>query len=218
MRFVAIDTETTGLKADKHAPIQMALVDLAGTTLTAYIDWTGAPRAPEWTDEAQAVHRLTQQFLQENGSPPATVFAHAGAFLRGAVLVGQNVAFDIAMMLAGATRAGGGTLGGVGSRCIDTRWVDAARYPEAGARHLADIFARWCGDVPWYWRPHDAWSDAMAVRDIWRAQYRWLLDTQLPPQHDDALFWTRINQAHMEYQRAVQRYRESLTAGGEGAL
>ncbi len=217
MRFVAIDTETTGLKADKHAPIQLALVDLAGTTLTAYIDWTGAPRAPEWTDEAQAVHRLTQQFLQENGSPPATVFAHAGAFLRGAVLVGQNVSFDIAMMLAGATRAGGGTLGGVGSRRIDTRWVDAVRYPEAGARHLADIFARWCGDVPWYWRPHDAWSDAMAVRDIWRAQYRWLLDTQLPPQHDDALFWTRMNQA-LEHQRAVQRYRESLTAGGEGAL
>jgi len=52
MRFVAIDTETTGLKADKHAPIQLALVDLAGITLTAYIDWTDAPRAPEWTSEA----------------------------------------------------------------------------------------------------------------------------------------------------------------------
>jgi hypothetical protein len=36
----------------------------------------------------------------------------------------------------------------------------------------------------------------------------------LPPQHDDALFWTRINQAHMEYQRAVQRYRESLPPVG----
>lgn len=213
MRFVAIDTETTGLKADKHAPIQLALVDLAGITVTTYIDWTDAPRAPEWTSEAQAVHGLTQQFLAENGTPPANVFAQAGGFLRGAVLVGQNVAFDIAMLLAGATRAGGG-MAGVGTRCIDTRWVDAARYPDAGARHLADIFARWVGDVPWYWRPHDAWSDAMAVRDIWRAQYRWLLDTQLPPQHDDALFWTRINQANMEYQRAVQRYRESLPPVG----
>ena len=106
-KLVVVDTETGGLRADRHALLSIAAVDSAGgEAFHALI----RPSA-DWIVEAGAleVNGLSIDFLRDAGRAESVVMAEFQSWMngrRGAMLAGCNVAFDIGFLEAAAKRVG----------------------------------------------------------------------------------------------------------------
>lgn len=172
--FVVIDTETTGLDTAQHAVVAVAAAPGAGAYI-GYINPALYDRPPVWDEQARAINGLSDNFLRAQGGSPVSVLTTLRDVISGRAIVGHNVAFDMAMLRAAAVRCdayGWHLL--ADNKTIDTRWADRLRWPEEeGHRHLANLVDRWLGGRPDWWRPHDAASDALVTRAVWRAQLEW---------------------------------------------
>ena len=104
-KLVVVDTETGGLRADRHALLSIAVVDSeSGEAYHALI----RPSA-DWLVEAGAleVNGLTMDFLRDAGRSEAVVLAEFVAWMearRGFMVAGCNVAFDIGFLEAAMKR------------------------------------------------------------------------------------------------------------------
>ncbi len=106
-RLVVVDTETGGLRADRHALLSIAAVDSAGgQAFHALI----RPSA-DWLVEKEAleVNGLSLDFLRDAGRAESVVMQDFVIWMRarkGAVFAGANPAFDAAFLEAAAKRSG----------------------------------------------------------------------------------------------------------------
>jgi len=136
-RFLALDLETTGLDPRRDAIVSMAAIPFVdGVPGPGYVTLVdpGRPIPPEST----AVHGLTDAMV--HGAPPVErLLRDAETILAADVVVGHNVAFDLAF-LARARRAH--RLTRLGNPGLDTRLLAAGLHPEWRDVTLEHVAAR----------------------------------------------------------------------------
>lgn len=167
-RLMVVDTETGGLRADRHALLSVAAVDsTSGEAYHAFI----RPSA-EWLveSEALAINGLSLEHLREVGRPEGVVIGELIAWMRrreGAIFAGVNPAFDLGFLEAASRRVGVEWRGG---RALDLRGVAWLAYEQGrlelplgrdGAPKLSlDSIAGGLG-LSRAGRTHDALEDAL---------------------------------------------------------
>lgn len=106
-RLIVVDTETGGLRPDRHALLSIAAVDSEGgeafhSLVRPSADWLV-------DEEALKVNGLSLDFLRDAGRAESVVMAEFIAWMKarkGAVFAGANPAFDAAFLEAAAKRCG----------------------------------------------------------------------------------------------------------------
>ena len=162
--FVFIDTETTGLD-----PAADRIIEVAALRVDAHLKI--ADRFESLVDPGVALplqaQRLTGISPHElAGAPPfATVFERLARFICAAVVVGQNVGFDLGFLAAEARRCG--------ARLppwpsFDTLEASLLLYPELD-RHALNVMAAHLGVEP---PSHRALQDASVTVDLFAALCR----------------------------------------------
>lgn len=101
---VVFDVETTGLSPADDEVIDLGAVKLVGGHQVAEFDALLRPSRP--LGDSAAVHNISEATLLAEGRDPTEVLREFGRFAQGAVLVGHNVGFDLAMIRAHAARLG----------------------------------------------------------------------------------------------------------------
>ncbi|MCZ2441830.1 MAG: DNA polymerase III subunit epsilon [Burkholderiales bacterium] len=139
-RLVFLDTETTGLDADKGDRIveigcvEMVERRLSGRTLHLYLN-PGRSSHPE----ALKVHGLSDAFLADKPTF-ADVAGQLLDFVRGAELVIHNAAFDVGFVDAELARARRGRIADVVTGVVDTLAMARDLYP--GKANSLDALCR----------------------------------------------------------------------------
>lgn len=139
-RLVFLDTETTGLDADKGDRIveigcvEMVERRLSGRTLHLYLN-PGRSSHPE----ALKVHGLSDAFLADKPTF-ADVAGQLLDFVRGAELVIHNAAFDVGFVDAELARARRGRIADVVAGIVDTLAMARDLYP--GKANSLDALCR----------------------------------------------------------------------------
>jgi DNA polymerase-3 subunit epsilon len=159
-RFLALDLETTGLDPRRDAIVSMAAMPFVdGVPGAGYVTLVdpGRPIPPEST----AVHGLTNSMVR--GAPLVErLLRDAETILAADVVVGHNVAFDLAF-LARVRRAH--RLKRLGNPALDTRLLAAGLHPEWRDFTLEHVAARTGVEVV---ARHTAEGDALtAGRIFW---------------------------------------------------
>ncbi len=102
---VVIDLETTGLEpGPEHRIVELAVIRRDHHGQETLVDALVDPGQPI-PASAIAIHGITDAMVQ--GQPTfAKLWPQAAPLLRGAVLIGHNIAFDLAFLRAACTREG----------------------------------------------------------------------------------------------------------------
>lgn len=106
-RLIVVDTETGGLRADRHALLSIAAVDSEGgeafhSLIRPSADWLVEKEALE-------INGLSLDFLRDAGRAEGVVMNEFVAWMqarKGAIFAGANPAFDVAFLEAAAKRCG----------------------------------------------------------------------------------------------------------------
>jgi DNA polymerase III epsilon subunit family exonuclease len=124
-RFLAVDLETTGLDPRRAAIVSLAAIPFVSRVpAPGYVTLVDPARAIP--PRSTAVHGITDAMVR--GAPPLEhVLREAESMFADAVLVGHNVAFDVAV-LARARRAR--RLPRLRNHALDTARLAAALHPE----------------------------------------------------------------------------------------
>jgi DNA polymerase-3 subunit epsilon/CBS domain-containing protein len=138
MEAVVLDTETTGLDVAQARLVQLSAVRIAGgrvlaeQTFDALVN-PGVPIPPA----ATAVHGISDEMVA--AAPSFAEVRPAFERFRGdAVLIGQSIGFDLAVLLRETRRAGQRWQP---PRFLDTKLLAAALDPDAGERGLDALAA-----------------------------------------------------------------------------
>ena len=168
MRQVVLDTETTGLYADRgDRVVEIGCVELlerrpSGRTFHCYLN-----PDREFSAGAQEVTGLTLEFLADKPRfhEVAEEFL---AFVDGAELVIHNAAFDIGFLDAELARLGP-QFGDMKSRCTieDSLLLARERYP--GQRNSLDALCRRLGVDNAHRQLHGALLDAQLLAEVYLA-------------------------------------------------
>lgn len=157
---VVLDTETTGLDVAQARIVQISAVRVAGgrvladQTFDALVD-PGGPIPPATT----AVHGISDAMVA--GAPSFAAVQPAFDRFRGdAVLIGQSIGFDLAVLLRETRRAGRRWQP---PRFLDTKLLAAWLDPDAGEQGLDALAAAL--DVPISNR-HRALGDALVTAEV----------------------------------------------------
>jgi len=164
VRFVVLDTETTGLDPARDRVLEVAAVGVRGSSIAVSDGLDLRVRQHLTTPGGVEVHEITPGEAAK-GIPEKDVARRLLAFLGGAVLIGHNVAFDVAVLGRLVRRTLGfpllnrsyDTLALAGR--VDRRLLD----PEAVARDQLDLEAlcrRYDVDIE---GRHTAMGDAFAT-------------------------------------------------------
>lgn len=159
LRFAVVDIETTGLKANRHRILQLAVVtvDAAGNRLDEWSSYARPRFLPVARLGPRDIHGITRHDLR-HAPAPATALAELAKRLDGAVLTAHNLDFDGAFLRRNAERYGVALPGG---REMCTLTLSRSLDPERRLSHrLVDVCARYDIVVD---RPHDALADAQAT-------------------------------------------------------
>ena len=164
LQLVVVDTETTGLD-----PVRDRVIDIGAVRLDADLRTTGS-----WgtlVDPGRAlplqITRLTGIAQSDLDSAPsfAQAYDELREFAGEALVVGQNIAFDIAMLAAAAARCGAPP---PPTRTFDTLEAALLLYPEFDRHGLGSMAATLgLGEAP-----HRALPDAQVTAALLRALRR----------------------------------------------
>jgi DNA helicase-2/ATP-dependent DNA helicase PcrA len=103
-RVVVLDTETTGTNPLKDEIIQIYAQEIVNgepkTEFHFYLKNTIPVGA------SAEVHRLTDEFLAENGQDPTKILNDLKTFIGASPIIGHNVNFDATMIISNAVRLG----------------------------------------------------------------------------------------------------------------
>ncbi|MFT3896539.1 MAG: DNA polymerase III subunit epsilon [Thermomonas sp.] len=168
MRQIVLDTETTGLYAERgDRVVEIGCVELlerrsSGRTFHCYLN-----PDREFSAGAQEVTGLTLEFLADKPRFPE-VAEEFLAFVDGAELVIHNAAFDIGFLDAELARLGP-QFGRMGERCAveDTLALARERYP--GQRNSLDALCRRLGVDNAQRQLHGALLDAQLLAEVYLA-------------------------------------------------
>jgi DNA polymerase-3 subunit epsilon len=161
LAFTVLDTETTGLDprgGDAIVSVGAVRVDRSRVREDDVLDRLVDPARPI-PAVATAVHGITDDMVAGRSSL-ATVLVDLSRFSEDTVLVGHDIAFDLAF-LRPAEAAAGVALPG---RVLDILLLSAVLHPAEGENHSLDALARRYG-VPVIGR-HTALGDALVTAEI----------------------------------------------------
>ncbi len=159
LRAVVLDTEATGLDVTRARIVEIGAVRLEGgeaadETFATRVD-PGIPIPPS----ATAIHGIGDDDVR--GAPSFVAAADAFAAFRGdAVLVGQSIGFDLALMLRESRRSG---LPWRAPQFLDTKLLYAALLDEPEEHDLDALAAALGVEVG---RRHTALDDARATAEV----------------------------------------------------
>ena len=158
---VVLDSETTGLEVISDRVISIGAVRLHGSRIYRSVTFDrlvhpGRPVPPR----ATAVHGITDAMLADRPGF-AAVYAELAPLLAGCVLVGHNVAFDLAMLRHECELAG---LAWHDPPSLDTLLLTAALDPALPGFELDAIAARMGVDVH---GRHTALGDALVTAEVY---------------------------------------------------
>jgi len=185
MRQIVLDTETTGLYADRgDRVVEIGCIELlerrpSGRTFHTYLN-----PDREFSAGAQEVTGLTLEFLADKPRfhEVAEEFL---AFVDGAELVIHNAAFDIGFLDAELARLGP-QFGNMKSRCAveDSLRLARERYP--GQRNSLDALCRRLGVDNAHRQLHGALLDAQLLTEVYLAMTSGQSELGLSPTADGA--------------------------------
>ena len=165
MRQIVLDTETTGLEADKgHRIIEIGCVELlhrrpTGRTFHRYLN-PGRDIDPG----AQAVHGITAERLA--GEPVfAAVADELLAFIAGAELVIHNAPFDVGFLDAELKLLG--MAPGISARCTVQDTLALAKRMHPGQRNSLDALCKRYNVDNAHRSLHGALLDARILADVY---------------------------------------------------
>ncbi len=164
MRQVVLDTETTGI-GEGHRIIEIGCVEVVERKLTGrhYHVYVNPQRAID--DEAAAVHGITNEWLEQQGSPVfAQIVDDFRNFISGAELVIHNAAFDVGMMDAEFSRL---NLPPTADFCGVLDTLKLARDMHPGARNSLDALCKRYGIDNSHRNLHGALLDAEILADVY---------------------------------------------------
>ena len=181
MRIVCFDTETTGLEVQKDHIIQLSLVKFDTETweIIDQRDWYILPEgAFTIPAEAEAVHHISKEFLQEKGVSLRSVYEDLIAFTNGCDMLTYNGnGFDAPILYYNLKRLG------LSFEFDGRTWYDALALerihmegktdPETGERYHCNLTATY---TRYYGHPfegaHNSLDDVMATIEVFKAQVK----------------------------------------------
>jgi DNA polymerase-3 subunit epsilon len=164
MRQIVLDTETTGLNAERgHRIIEIGCVELlerrrTGVSFQRYLN-PDRPIDPG----AQEVHGISEEFLRDKPRF-ADVVDEFLDFVRGAELVIHNAAFDLAFLDAELALLGGRGRISDHASVLDTLTLARERFP--GQRNSLDALCKRFGIDNAHRELHGALLDAALLADV----------------------------------------------------
>ena len=179
MKLVCFDTETTGLDVQKEHIIQLSLVkiDTEDWRIIDQRDWYILPEGEfSIPAEAEAVHHISKDFLQENGVSLRSVYDDLVAFTNGCDMLSYNGnGYDAPILYYNLKRLG------LSFDFNNRMWYDALLLerihtagqidPETGERlhnNLTAAYTRYYGHP--FEGAHNSLDDVMATIEVFKAQ------------------------------------------------
>jgi DNA polymerase-3 subunit epsilon len=164
MRQVVLDTETTGIGAEKgHRIIEIGCVELIDRKLTGrhYHQYVNPQRRSD--EEAIGVHGITDEFLADK--PLFEQVAHAfSEFINGAELIIHNAPFDVGFMNAEFRRL---SMPMTNTFCTVLDTLAMARDIRPGQRNSLDALCKSYGIDNSRRELHGALLDAEILSDVY---------------------------------------------------
>lgn len=183
MRQIVLDTETSGLEFKLgHRVIEIGCVELVGRKLTGrrFHRYINPERAID--AGAQAVHGLTNEFLQDK--PKFTgIVAEFQDFIRGAELVIHNAAFDLGFLNNELGLLGQEPLSSICATVVDTLLL--AREMRPGRKNSLDALCSEYAIDNSGRQLHGALLDAELLAEVYlamtRGQENLIMDLDMEP-------------------------------------
>lgn len=156
-----LDTETTGLDVTQDRILSIGAVRLHGPRIyrSAAMDRLVQPGC-DIPPQSTAVHGITDAMVADAEAFPA-VFARLASLIEGTVLVGHNLAFDIAMLRSECHLAG---IAWPDPPSLDTLVLAAALDPDSTDHTLDGLAEQMSVDVR---GRHTALGDALVTAEIY---------------------------------------------------
>ncbi len=205
-----LDTETTGLDAARDRIVSIGAVRLHGARIYHSVAFDRLVRpGVSIPQSSMAVHGITDAMVAEAADFPE-VFAELGPMIENTVLVGHNVAFDLAMFRRECARAG---LSWDPPPTLDTLALAVALDPDLPGFDL-EVLADYFG-VDVHGR-HTALGDSLVTAGIYQRLLPCLLDAGVANLGEAQAFSRRATQV-LAHQKAAGWWsdaRERFPPGG----
>ncbi|MDH3688474.1 MAG: 3'-5' exonuclease [Gammaproteobacteria bacterium] len=162
VRFVVLDTETTGLHAySGDQVVSVALIELKGLEITGREYSILVNPGRSIPPGATAIHGLTDKDVE--ASPALeTVIADIVGFIGDAIIVGHHIKFDVRFLNKTLRKS---ALCALRNPCIDTMLLYLSLTGRYGRHTLEDV-AQFCGVT--IKNRHTAYGDASATARVFR--------------------------------------------------
>ncbi len=159
-RIVVFDVESTGVDTTSDEIIQIASIRLNqdGSAADSFVHYV---RASKSVGKSEAVHHISDRLLEEKGREPQAVFKEFRDFIKGCVIVGHNVSYDINILLSEMSRLGMKPLESF--IFYDTLNIFRRFYPNL-RNHKLEFLGEFCGVT--HKSTHDAFDDICATGEI----------------------------------------------------
>ena len=158
-RLVIFDVEATGLDVTEDEVVQIAAIEWVagkwGRTFERFI----CPQKA--VGDAVHVHGFSDEYLREVGADAKVVFTEFLSFIRGAVLVGHNIQYDLKIVSSHMKRVGLDF--NHQDRFYDTLDITRRLYPELKNHQLATL-SQFIGVS--HQPTHNAMDDILATGEI----------------------------------------------------
>ncbi len=170
MRIIVLDTETTGLEPKQgHRLIEVGALEMVNRRLTGKSFHEYVQPERDVPLEAQAVHGITEEFLQDKPLFAAVADDFLD-FIRGAELVIHNAPFDLGFLdneLAIVGKAAGRSYPKIADICKITDSLKLARQKHPGQKNNLDALCRRYGINNAHRELHGALLDSEILTDVY---------------------------------------------------
>lgn len=158
--IILFDVESTGVSTSDDEIVQIAAIRInsKGEVINKFVEFI-KPTKPVGTSEF--IHGFSDAFLQKNGLEPHVALKKFGEFIKGSVLVGHNVNYDISILTSEMARLGLEKPDFKGS--FDTMDLSRRFYPELPNHKLETICTYMHTEVK---SDHNALNDILATKEI----------------------------------------------------
>ena len=220
MRLIVLDTETTGLESKQgDRLIEVGALEMVNRRLTgeSFHEYVNPER--DIPMEAQAVHGITEEFVQDKPLFSAVADAFI-EFIRDAELIIHNAPFDLGFLdneLALVAKKTGRSYPKIADICKITDSLKLARQKHPGQKNNLDALCRRYGINNAHRQVHGALLDSEILADVYLSMTGGQTDLMLGSEtshnrSETALDHRRIKDLQAYELRVVVATDEELTA------
>ena len=186
MRLIVLDTETTGLESKQgDRLIEVGALEMVNRRLTgeSFHEYVNPER--DIPMEAQAVHGITEEFVQDKPLFSAVADAFI-EFIRDAELIIHNAPFDLGFLdneLALVAKKTGRSYPKIADICKITDSLKLARQKHPGQKNNLDSLCRRYGINNAHRQVHGALLDSEILADVYLSMTGGQTDLMLGQKH-----------------------------------